>query len=132
MNLSSVSGKNWIFKKFNSSDVIKFTEDFSLTETVAKLLSIRKMNIDDINLFLNPKIKNFLPNPAHLQDMKKAIDRTYKSIINDEFIGIFGDFFTFQITIRNFFPKTLRIQLRVYAFAVYRLQDLLLTDKYIL
>ena len=92
MNFSSVSGKNWIFKKFNSSDVIKFTENFSLTETVAKLLSIRKKNIDDINLFLNPKIKNFLPNPTHLKDMKEAIDRTYKSILNYELIGIFGDY----------------------------------------
>ena len=42
MNLSSVSGKNWIFKKFDHSDVIKYVEDFEITEIVAKLLSIRK------------------------------------------------------------------------------------------
>ena len=42
MNQISVSGKNWIFKKFNPSDVNKFSEDFSLSEIVAKLLSIRK------------------------------------------------------------------------------------------
>ena len=81
MNFSSVSGKNWLFKKFNSSDVTKFTENFSLTEIVAKLLSIRKKNIDDIALFLDPKIKNLLPNPMHLKDMKNATERTYKSII---------------------------------------------------
>ena len=92
MNISSVSGKNWIFKKFNSSDVTKFTENYSLTETVAKLLSIRKKNIEDIDLFLNPKIKNLLPNPTHLKDMKIAIDRTYKSISKGELIGIFGDY----------------------------------------
>ena len=77
MNLSSVSGKNWIFKEFNSSDVIKFVEDFSISEIVAKLLSIRKKNIDDISQFLDPKIKNLLPNPSRLKDMKSAIDRTY-------------------------------------------------------
>ena len=92
MNISSVSGKNWIFKKFDSSDVTKFTENFLITETVAKLLSIRKKDIDDINLFLNPKIKNLLPNPFHLKDMKIAIDRTYKSILKGELIGIFGDY----------------------------------------
>jgi len=92
MNFSSVTGKNWIFKKYNTSDVIKFTENFSLSETVAKLLSIRKKNIDNISLFLDPKIKNFLPNPIHLKDMKNAIDRTYKSILNNELIGIFGDY----------------------------------------
>ena len=56
------------------------------------IIKIRKKNIDDVNLFLNPKIKNLLPNPLQLKDMNKAIDRTYKSIINDELIGIFGDY----------------------------------------
>jgi len=48
MSFSSVSGKNWLFKKFDSSDVTKFSESYALTETVAKLLSIRKKNIEDI------------------------------------------------------------------------------------
>ena len=77
MTFSSVSGKNWIYKKFDTSDVTEFAEKYSLTEIVAKLLSIRKKNIDDIDLFLNPKIKNLLPNPMQLKDMKNAIDRTY-------------------------------------------------------
>ena len=59
MNFSSVSGKKWIFRKFNSTDVIKFTENFSLPEIVARLLAIRKINIDNISMFLDPKIKNF-------------------------------------------------------------------------
>jgi len=92
MNQISVSGKNWIFKKFNSSDVNKFSEDFSLSEIVAKLLSIRKKNIDDISQFLDPKIKNLLPNPNQLKDMKKAVDRTYKSILKNDIIGVFGDY----------------------------------------
>ena len=48
MSISSVSGKNWVFKKFDTSDIIKFSEDYSVTEIVAKLLSIRKKNIEDI------------------------------------------------------------------------------------
>ena len=63
MIFSSVSGKNWVFKKFENSDLIKYTENYSLSETVARLLAIRKKNIENIDLFLNPKIKNLLPNP---------------------------------------------------------------------
>ena len=92
MSFSSVSGKNWLFKEFDSSEITKFSEDYSLTEIVAKLLSIRKKNIDNIDLFLNPKIKNSLPNPSHLKDMKSAVDRVYNSITKGEFIGIFGDY----------------------------------------
>ena len=40
MNFPSVSGKNWLFRKFDSTDVTKFSENHSLTEIVAKLLSI--------------------------------------------------------------------------------------------
>ena len=92
MNFSSVSGKNWQLNKFNSSDITKLTEDYSLTEVVAKLLSIRKINIDNINLYLDPKIKNLLPNPMQLKDMKVAVNRTYESIINSDTLGIFGDY----------------------------------------
>ena len=92
MNFSSVSGKGWIFKKYDSSDVTKFIDNYSLTEIAAKLLSIRKKNIDNIELFLDPKIKNLLPNPLLLKDMNNAIERTYLSISRNEAIGIFGDY----------------------------------------
>ena len=45
MNLSSVNGKNWIFKKFNPSDVTNYADNFSLSEIVAKLISIRKKHM---------------------------------------------------------------------------------------
>jgi len=92
MNFSSVSGKNWIFKKFNTSESNKISEDFSLSEIVSKLISIRKKNIDDISSFLNPKIKNLLPNPFQLKDMNSAIERTCKAIVSNETIGVFGDY----------------------------------------
>ena len=92
MNFKSVSGKNWLFKDFSSSDITKYSENYSLSEIVSKLISIRKNKIDNIDLFLNPKVKNLLPNPFHLKDMDKAIKRTYEAIINKEVIGIFGDY----------------------------------------
>ena len=92
MNFVSVSGKNWIFKKFDSSDIVKYSENYSLSEIVAKLLSIRKKNIDNVDLFLNPTIKGLLPNPLRLKDMGNAIKRTYESILKNETIGIFGDY----------------------------------------
>ena len=92
MIFSSVSGKSWVFKKFENSDLIKYTENYSLNETVARLLAIRKKNIENIDLFLNPTIKNLLPNPLQLKGMKIAIERAYKSIKKKELIGIFGDY----------------------------------------
>jgi single-stranded-DNA-specific exonuclease len=92
MNFLSVSGKSWIFKNYNDTDVKNYSEKYSLNNTVAKLISIRKKNIKNIDLYLNPLIKNLLPNPFHLKDMKIAVDRTYASISNNDAIGIFGDY----------------------------------------
>jgi single-stranded-DNA-specific exonuclease len=92
MNYNSVSGKNWVFKKYNSLDIEKYSQDYSLNEIVAKLLSIRKKNIENVDFFLNPTIKNLLPNPNILKDMSKATERTFECIKNHEKLGIFGDY----------------------------------------
>jgi single-stranded-DNA-specific exonuclease len=92
MNFTSVSGMNWIFKKFNSSDIKKYCEEYTLNEIAAKLLSIRKNDIENVDFFLNPTIKNIMPNPYCLKSMDIAISRIYHSIIKNEPIGIFGDY----------------------------------------
>ena len=92
MNLLSVSNKNWILKKYNEDDARFLKENFSLDEITSKLLSIRKIKKEDINSFLNPSIKNFLPNPEVINDMNKATTRTYNAIIKKHKIGVFGDY----------------------------------------
>ena len=56
MTVQSVSGKNWKFKEYNSSDIRNYSDNFLLSEIVAKLISIRKKNIVDVALFLDPKV----------------------------------------------------------------------------
>ena len=88
----SVVGKNWIQKEFDLDEIKFIKENFFLDEIVAKLLSIRKIKKEEINFFLNPSIKNSLPNPYSLNDMQKAIDRTISCIVSNEKVGIFGDY----------------------------------------
>ena len=92
MNSFSISGKEWILKKFNQDDLNFIKENFLLDEITAKLLSIRKIDKEDIKSFLNPSIKNFLPNPYNLIDMEKSTNRSYDAIVNNEKIAIFGDY----------------------------------------
>ena len=92
MNTLSVSGKSWILRKFNQKDFSFIKENFSLDEMLSKLLSIRNIKKEEIKSFLNPSIKNFLPNPNNLIDMEKSTLRTVEAISNNEKIGIFGDY----------------------------------------
>jgi len=92
MNSQSVSGKTWISKEFNSDDINFFKTNFFLDEIVAKLLSIRSIKKEEIKSFLNPSIKNILPNPFILKDMDRAIERTISTVLKKEKVGIFGDY----------------------------------------
>ena len=92
MNSISVTGKNWILKKYNQEEIIYLKENFSLDEITAKLIVLRNIKKEDINSFLNPSIKNFLPNPSILLDMDKSTLRILKAIKDNEKIGIFGDY----------------------------------------
>ena len=92
MNSVSVTGKEWIFKNFNNDDINFIKTNFYLDEITSKLLAIKKIKKGEIKNFLEPTIKNNLPNPYVLKDMEKATNRTLKAILNNEKVGIFGDY----------------------------------------
>ncbi len=92
MKSISVSGKHWISKKFNDLDIENFKKNFYLDEITAKLLAIRKIHKRDVKTFLDPSIKNILPNPFDLKDMKNAAHRVFQAIKKKDKIGIFGDY----------------------------------------
>ncbi len=92
MSSVSVTGKNWILKKFDQQKIISLKDSFSLDEITAKLLVLRNIKKEDIASFLNPSIKNFLPNPNILLDMEKSTLRLLKAIKDNEKIGVFGDY----------------------------------------
>ena len=92
MKTLSVCGKNWVLKKYSEDKSIFIKENFSLDEITSKLLSIRKIEIEEVNTFLNPSIKNVLPNPYNLIDMEKSTLRCAEAIFRREKLGIFGDY----------------------------------------
>ena len=105
----SLSGKNWVLKKYNQEDISFIKDNYALDEITSKLLSIRKIKKEEIVSFLNPLIKNVLPNPNNLIDMQKSTLRTIKAISNNEKIAIFGDYdvdgATSTALLGNYFSK---------------------------
>ena len=89
---NSVSGKNWISKNYSHEKLNYLKDNFNLSEILSKLIAIRNIRLEDVKVFLNPKIKNLIPNPFILKDMEKAVTRSVKAIKENEKIGIFGDY----------------------------------------
>ena len=92
MNLLSVTEKKWILREFDSSELDFIKTNYFLDEITAKILAIKKIKREEIDNFLNPTIKNILPNPTTIKDMDKASKRILEAIKKNEKIGIFGDY----------------------------------------
>ena len=92
MSEISLSGKKWIFKKFDNNYTDFLKDNFSLDYITAKLLSIRNIDKKYVQSYLKPSIKDLIPNPSTLKDMEKATERIFQAINKKEKIGIFGDY----------------------------------------
>ena len=89
---TSILEKNWQEKSFDERLVLTMVQRLNISEILAKLLAIRNISLDEVENFLNPKIKNILPNPFELSDMKIAVDFLITAIKSHKKITIFGDY----------------------------------------
>ena len=89
---NSFSGKNWRLAEFDERQTLLISQRYKLDKIISKLIAIRNINVEDISSFLSPDIGKILPDPYILKDMKKSVNRIYKSIINKEKIGIITDY----------------------------------------
>ena len=83
MSSISVTGKRCVYKDFDSNFVDFIKENFFLDEITSKLLAIKQIKKEEIKNYLDPTIKNYLPNPSTRKDMDKATDRTIQAILNN-------------------------------------------------
>ncbi len=90
MNYKSVTGKNWLFKQYNKNYAKKIYETFHFSEILSKIISIRKIELDQIEDFINPTIKKSIPNPNLIKDMDIATKATIYHIQKKYYWNIRG------------------------------------------
>ena len=69
-----------------------FSQRFNFPSALVPILIDNKVSKDNFELFLDPKIKNFLPDPNIFIDMDKTVKRIANEIETKNPIGIFGDY----------------------------------------
>ena len=97
----SMLGKTWVVADDN------FDDD---TDLVKKILMRRGIKSDDdITMFLNPSIKEYMPDPFVLQDMCKAVNIIADALENNQKIAIYGDYDVDGITSTAIMIKYLKL-----------------------
>lgn len=83
----------WIEEEHSRDTVNRIISEHNTSYIIARLLYlVPNLEFEQVPNFLSPKMKNLMPNPNHLLDMPKAVERMHKAIENKEKITIFGDY----------------------------------------
>ncbi len=100
----SMLGKVWTVAGYDDDSFLAGQEDL-----VTKILWARGIKGDDqIQKFLNPTIKEYMPDPSCLKDMDIAAKLIAGSILNKEKIAVYGDYDVDGITSTAIFVKYLK------------------------
>ena len=82
----------WKVSPYDEKKELAIYQKFGFSEILSKLLSIRNIELDQVENYLNPTLRNLMKDPYELLDMQKGVDVVYNSIINNQNICIFGDY----------------------------------------
>lgn len=91
-NKKSILGYKWSKREFDNRLSNLILQNYDISPIVADLLSIRDINLSEISLFLNPKIKTCLPDPFTLDGVSESVSYIIKAIKESKKITIFADY----------------------------------------
>lgn len=91
---SSASGQRWIERLDNQTRniAIAISQTLGVPELIGRVMAGRGVALEEAEAFLSPSIRDLMPDPNVLTDMKLAAERIANAIINGEQIAIFGDY----------------------------------------
>lgn len=88
----SLNGAHWHLPDTDFSAIEHVVRAYDLPEIIARLILQRGVKPDEIGAFLNPTLRDNLPNPFILQDMQPLAEYIAAAILDDKSFAIFGDF----------------------------------------
>ncbi len=88
----SLTGRRWQVAPADERLALTICQRLGLPDVVGRVLAARRVGLDEAPSFLNPTLRELLPDPFHLRDMDAAVDRLANAIERGETIGVFGDY----------------------------------------
>ena len=83
--------KKWQIYESNNEKIEEISQKYNLNKLLATILVNRKIEENQIEIYLNPNRKNF-HDPFLMPDMEIAVNRILKAMKNKEKIIIYGDY----------------------------------------
>lgn len=88
----SVSGQVWHLREADDRAALAIAQQLGIPEVIGRILSARGVAPEAAESFLNPTLRDSLPDPAILRDMDIACERLARAVADGEKIAVFGDY----------------------------------------
>ena len=95
----SASGARWVDALSNLQPPQRSRLAAALCESVsdlplpvAAILADRGLDAASLSSYMQPKLRDLLPNPSRFKDLDKAVERLSKLVVEGGVLGIFGDY----------------------------------------
>ncbi len=88
----SASGKRWELRPVDERLAAAISQSRGLPDIVGRAIAGRGIGLEDIEGFLNPSLRDQMPDPMHLRGMEEGISRLLRAIRNGEKVAVFGDY----------------------------------------
>ena len=88
----SATGRQWLARPYDERQALALAQRFTLPDIIATSLSARGIGLDDASAFLEPRLRDLLPNPSILRDMDVAAARLVDAVKRGEKIAVYGDY----------------------------------------
>ena len=88
----SITGKRWELRDCDERNALMISQRHDLPVVLGRALSIRQVDDENVPLYLDPKIRDWMPDPFSISRMDKAVDAIIPIIQKQGCVGIFGDY----------------------------------------
>ena len=93
LNVSrSLSAKRWLWRPVDERLAMAISQRHGLSEIAGRLLAPRVGDLDAVDDYREPKLRNLLPDPSFFQSMDEGAERIAQAVLAGEQIALFGDY----------------------------------------
>jgi single-stranded-DNA-specific exonuclease len=91
---NSALGRTWVERcdAAQSTIALAIAQTHGLPDVLARVLAGRGVGIHDTDGFLNPRLRDLMPDPHNLTDMEAAASRLADAVMRGQKVAIFGDY----------------------------------------
>lgn len=89
----SVLGRRWVVRDPAAERLgLAISQTHDLPDIVGRVLAARGVPVEEAAAYLEPTLRDLLPDPLSLRDMEAAADRLARAALKGERIAVFGDY----------------------------------------